>query len=434
MSLRAPAVLVVIVLLPLGRPAAQRLSGTDRQQLVTVLWSDARSSFAGWARVRADWDSALAASLRAAAPPQPDLTFYRRLRRLVALLDDGHAQVVPPPALRSRVARPPLLIASVERRPFVLDYAENDEMRVARPERLAEILAVQGIPAESWITDSILPEIAAATPEARWQRAVAAMLEGEKGTALHLLLRLPGSEERGISVTRSVSLNDPWPLQPPALQIDSLPEGIVVVRLQLTDAGAVQQFDRAFPTFDGVRGLVVDLRGAAGGRPDAGYQILARLTTGSFPTVLQRTPQYRPGMRVLWWQGGGGRGVADSATAWYTVPPDSVAPRSDRPAYTGPIALLASALTAGAAEDMLAAFRNTARGVIIGTTSAGSPGVPLDLPLVKRWSLQLSVTREAFPNGTDFSGTGVAPDIPVVQTVSDVLTGRDAALERARAY
>ena len=326
------------------------------------------------------------------------------------------------------------VVGKVERRPFVLDYAENDEMRVARPERLAEIVAVQGVPADAWITDSILPGIGAATPEARWQRAVAAMLEGEKGTALHLLLRLPGGEERGISVTRSVSLNDPWPLQPPALQIDSLPEGIVVVRLQLTDAGAVQQFDRAFPTFDGVRGLVVDLRGATGGRPDVGYRILARLTTGPFPTVLQRTPQYRPGVRVLGWQGGGGRAVADSATAWYTVPPDSVAPRSDRPAYTGPIALLASALTAGAAEDMLAAFRNAARGVIIGATSAGSPGVPLGLPLVKRWSLQLSVTREAFPNGTDFSGTGVAPDIPVVQTVSDLLTGRDAALERARAY
>ena len=79
MSLRAPAVLFVVVLLPLGRPAAQRLSGTDRAQLVTVLWSDARSSFAGWARVRADWDSALAASLRAATPPQPDPNFYRRL-------------------------------------------------------------------------------------------------------------------------------------------------------------------------------------------------------------------------------------------------------------------------------------------------------------------------------------------------------------------
>ncbi len=427
MSLRAPAVLVVIVLLPLGRPAAQRLSGTDRQQLVTVLWSDARSSFAGWARVRADWDSALAASLRAAAPPQPDLTFYRRLRRLVALLDDGHAQVVPPPALRSRVARPPLLIASVERRPFVLDYAENDEMRVARPERLAEILAVQGIPAESWITDSILPETGAATPEARWGRAVAAMLEGEKGTALHLLLRLPGGEQRGISVTRSVSLNDRWPLEPPTLQVDLLTDGIVVVRINaLADPDVVQRFDHAFPTFATVRGLIVDLRGTAGGRPDYAYQTLARLTTGPFPTVLHRTPDYRPGLRVL--------GRPDSAATWYTVPPDTVVPRKERPAYTGPIAVLSSAGTAGAAEDFLAAFRNTSRGVIIGAASAGSPGEPLELSLPNGWTFRLSATREAFPDGTDFSGVGIAPELPTSETVSDLLEGRDPTWERARAY
>src|SRR5207245_3447435 len=132
----------------------------------------------------------------------------------------GQAGVIPPATLRSRIARPPLRLQSVEQRPLILEYAENDEMRVARPERLAEILAVQGVPAESWIRDSVLPEISAATPPDRWQRAVQWMLQGEKGTTLHLLLRVPGGNQRGISVTRSVSLNDRWPLDPPELQID----------------------------------------------------------------------------------------------------------------------------------------------------------------------------------------------------------------------
>jgi C-terminal processing protease CtpA/Prc len=42
--------------------------------------------------------------------------------------------------------------------------------------------------------------------------------------------------------------------------------------------------------------------------------------------------------------------------------------------------------------------------------------------------------RDAFPDGTDFAGTGIAPEIPVAQTVDEWLAGRDAALERARAY
>src|SRR5439155_1694157 len=172
-------------------------------------WAEARYTFASWDRVRADWDSALTANLKLAAQVQSDVLFYRRLRRLVALLGDGQAGVIPPAHLRSRIARPPLLLESVEQRPLILEYAENDEMRVARPERLAEIVAVQGVPAESWIHDSVLPEISAATPPDRWQRAAQWMLQGEKGTTLHLLLRLPGgaSARLGLLVVRPPPLH-----------------------------------------------------------------------------------------------------------------------------------------------------------------------------------------------------------------------------------
>jgi len=134
--------------------------------------------------VRANWDSAFAAAVTyvGASPRPTDLQFFRRLRRWGALLDDGQLEILPPGTIAGRVARPPLILRSIEHRPFIMDYAINDEMRVARPERLAEILAVQGIPAATWIRDSVLPEISAATEASRWERAVAAMLEGERGT------------------------------------------------------------------------------------------------------------------------------------------------------------------------------------------------------------------------------------------------------------
>src|SRR5438093_563845 len=202
-------------------------------------------------------------------------------------------------------------------------------MRVARPERLAEVVAVQGIPVETWIRDSVLPEISAASPADRWRRAVAAMLQGEKGTPLHLSLKLPGGEMRGISVTRSVSLNDRWPLEPPALEIDSLADGVVVVRLNsLAEEDVVRQFDRAFRDFTNVRGRVV----------------------------------------------------------------------------------------------------------IIGETTAGNPSDAAAFPLPKNWSVQFSVRRDAFPDGVEFVGKGIAPAVPVAVTVGDVLAGRDAALEKARKY
>lgn len=394
---------------------------------VATVWAEARYNFAFWDRMRADWDSGLAANLKLAQEPQSDLVFQRRLRRLVALLGDGQAAVIPPPNLRSRIARPPLLLSSADRRPFILDYAENDEMRVARPQRLAEILAVQGIPAEEWIRDSVLPEIAAATPTDRWQRAVTWMLQGDKGTTVHLLVRVPGGEQRGLSVTRSLSLNDRWPLDPPGFVAESLPGGVAVLRItSLADEEVVRQLDRTFPDFARVQGLVLDLRRASTGKTEYAYQILARLTDRPFAAVRWETPRYRAVFRA--WN------LSDSATTWYGPEPGIVAPRADHPSYGGPIAVLASSATSGAAEDLLAAFRAAGRGAIIGEPSAGSSGDVATFALPKGWSVQFCVTRHEFPDGAPLAGVGVKPDVIVIPTVNDLLAGNEPALDKAREY
>ena len=407
--------------------AAQQLTAPERAHALATVWAEARYNFAYWDRVRADWDSALTVNLKLAAEPQSDLLFYRRLRRLVALLGDGQAAVLAPPNLRSRIARPPLLLTSAARRPFIMDYAENDEMRVARPDRLAEIVAVQGIPAEAWIRDSVLPEIPAATPADRWQRAVGWMLQGEKGTSLHLLIRVPGADPRGLSVTRSLSLNDRWPLDPPAFAVDSLSGGIAIVRIgSLAEEDVVRQFDRTYPDFGAVQGMVLDLRTASGGRTEYAYQILARLTDQPFPAVRWKTPEYRAAFRA--WR------LPDSAMTWYGPAAANVAPRGEHPSYGGPISLLASSTTSGAAEDLLAAFRATGRGVIIGEPTAGSVGDVATFALPKNWGVQFSVTRHAFPDGTEYAGLGVKPDLLVAPTVDDLLAGNDPILDRAREY
>jgi hypothetical protein len=302
---------------------AQQVTPVDRQLVAAGVWAESRYNYAYWDAVRADWDSAFAAVVTATAGRTvSDVQYFRRMRRFVALLADPQAELAPPPALAARVARPPLALRSIERRPFIIDYAPNDEMRIARPERLAEILEIQGVPAEQWIRDSMLPEIAGATDASRWERAARRMLEGEKGTALHLLLRLPGGEQRGASVTRSISLTTRWPLDPPALDVDTLPGGAIWVRVSsLADADVVQAFDRALGDAPRASGIVLDLREASGtgaGREN-GYAILARLIERPVLTSRWRTPQYRPAYR--------GADAPDSNGAWLTAPSDTIRPR-----------------------------------------------------------------------------------------------------------
>jgi C-terminal processing protease CtpA/Prc len=311
-------------------------------------------------------------------------------------------------------------------------------MRIARPQRLAEIITVQGVPAAQWIRDSILPEIAAATEESRWERAVTRMLEGERGTALQLLLRLPGGEQRGASVTRSVALSMRWPLEPPPLEADTLPDGAIWVRVNtLADPDVVDCFDRALGDAAGQgprhRGVILDLRETTwtpGGR-EQGYAILSRLIDKPLLTSRWRTPQYRPAYR--------GTDTPDSSGAWLSAPSDTIWPpaRRQRVPYTGPVAVLISARTAGPAEDFLVAFRGGNRGPIIGEPSAASTGqtVVVALGMGTGWQARLTVTRDALPDGKEFVRSGgIVPDLPVTERAADVLAGRDAVLDRARAY
>jgi hypothetical protein len=412
--------------------AAQRASPVDRQLVAAGLWAEARYNYAYWDAVRANWDSAFAATVTFTGERSTpsDLQFVHRLRRWGALLHDGQLEILPPAAIANRIARPPLALRSIERRPFIMDYVTNDEMRVARPERLAEILAVQGMPAAEWIRDSVLPEIPAATETSRWDRAVAQMLEGERGTALHLLLKLPGGAERGASVTRSMSLlggGARSPLEGPALEADTLPDGAIWVRVNsFADPDVVTLFDRALGDAprEGLRhrGLILDLRetiGTGTGREQA-YALLSRLIERPFVGSRRRTPQYR----------------ADSLSDWFSLPADTIWPpvRRERIAYTGPVVVLISPRTGGAAEDLVVAFQAGGRGPSMGETSAGSTGKTATLRLPSGWKLRLTVSRDAFPDGKEFVPTGIAPQFPVEVRVEDILAGRDAVLDRARAY
>jgi hypothetical protein len=408
--------------------AAQRATPVDRQLVAAGVWAEARYNYAYWDAVHANWDSAFAATVTfiGERPAPTDLQFYRRLCRWGALLNDGQLEIIPPATIANRISRPPLALRGIERRPFIMDYATNDEMRVVRPERLAEILAVQGVPAAVWIRDSVLPGIAAGTEASRWDRAIVQMLDGERGTALHLLLRLPGGAERGASVTRSIALTARWPLEHPALEADTLPDGVIWMRVtSFADPDVVDLFDRALgdAAREGPRhrGVILDLReaGTPDGR-DRGFAILSRLIERPLLASRRRMPIHRP----------------DSAGTWLTTPADTIWPpvRRERIPYSGPVALLISPRTAGAAEDFLVAFQAGGRGPIVGETSAGSTGKTSVLGLAGGWKLRLTVTRDAFPDGREFVHTGITPQFSVAVRVEDVLAGRDAALDRARAY
>ena len=96
--------------------------------------------------------------------------------------------------------------------------------------------------------------------------------------------------------------------------------------------------------------------------------------------------------------------------------------------------VLSGPATFSAAEDFLVAWKNSGRGKIIGEASGGSTGQPLSFALPGGGSARVCTKKDMFPDGAEWVGKGIQPDIVVQATVADVQAGKDTVLNRALAY
>jgi len=152
-----------------------------------------------------------------------------------------------------------------------------------------------------------------------------------------------------------------------------------------------------------------------------GWKILAHLSSSPVPDTMSR---YRE--NPLYDQFGG------KSIRWRQLEPGWPMPVPSQ-IFTGPVVMLIDARTFSAGEDTAAAFKLMKRGKIVGTPDGGSTGQPLMFDLPGGGTARICVKRDSYPDGTDFVGVGVLPDVRVAPTIDDVRRGRDAALTAALA-
>jgi C-terminal processing protease CtpA/Prc len=99
--------------------------------------------------------------------------------------------------------------------------------------------------------------------------------------------------------------------------------------------------------------------------------------------------------------------------------------------FDGPVAVLIGPRTFSAAEDFAMSFDAMKRGILVGSKTAGSTGQPLTFALPGGGSARICVKRDTYPDGREFVGQGIAPQVEVAATMEDIRSGRDPVLDRA---
>jgi C-terminal processing protease CtpA/Prc len=182
----------------------------------------------------------------------------------------------------------------------------------------------------------------------------------------------------------------------------------------------VEEFQKAFDRLDlpGIQGIILDVRYNPGGNSTHAYSLVSFLTDQPLKASKWKSFSYVPAYRS--W----GR-----PTGWMEGGPSIIEPREGK-RYTGPLVVLTGPGTHSAAEDFLVPLQYSRRAVLVGEKTAGSTGNPISVPLPGGGTFMVVSKREMFPDGREFVGIGISPDVPVQLTQQDLLKGTDTVLQK----
>jgi carboxyl-terminal processing protease len=403
----------------LATPYRDNLGEDEKIAGLSGIWSEVRYNFAYPEKlVEANWDSLYMAFLPRVRETTDTEQYYRVLEEFAARLHDGHTSVdVPGELFTEMYARPELDTRMVEGRMLVVAvWSDSLTERGIRPG--LGVVRVDGVPVRDYAERFVAPCVSASTPQSleadtyglyllcgSYSAPVRVEFRDEGGATFECAL--PRSRHRILSYDEDVVFR-------------TLGDSLAYVALNSFGGdGVVAAFDSLFARFGQAKGLVLDLRQNTGGNSQVGWDILAYLADAPFQTGVWQTRTYEPTVRA--W---------GMATRWHTTVGPTCDPLGSKH-YGGPVVVLCGALTGSAAEDFLMAFDAMGRGTIIGEPTAGSSGQPIWFPLPGGGTGRVCGSRTTYPDGTEYVGRGIVPDVVVRPTVADVREGRDAVLEAA---
>jgi carboxyl-terminal processing protease len=281
-----------------------------------------------------------------------------------------------------------------------------------------ELLKIDGTPVSEVLRTRIEPFISASTPQHLAVQSYPRILQGERDSSVRLRLRSVSGHEREAILTRGYARLPGFALTRPNGPIH---DGVSYVAID-SFAGdrSVQQFEKMLPEIRAARGLILDLRENSGGSTSNANRILSHLTDKPLAGSRWRTRQYRPAFRA--W---------GHSEEWHEGSHDPVRPAQG--AFLGPVVVLTGPRTISAAEDFLVVLKASGRARLVGERTAGSTGQPLIVHLPAGGIARICTKRDTYPDGSDFVGVGVIPDVEVAPTVADIVAGRDTILDRGLA-
>ncbi len=414
---------------------------TDAEKLygLSLLWQEVNYNFVFFDQVpELDWDSAYQAAIPRVLEAPTTWEYYRELQRLVALLNDGHTGVWMPSSLQEETFRrdtyPWVLTRNVDGRVVVRGVGES---LIERVPLHSEIIEIDGRDAADVALERRLPFVAQSTEHSRLDAALGQALHGPADEPVRIRYVTPDGETRSAVLERDRrTRDDVWVpdvnAQAPPFELEWLDDGIARVALNtMADTMTAMGFEAALPELRRrARALIIDIRENGGGSSGVGYRVLSWLTDDTLATSRWRTREHRAAHKA-WGRWSEERRAYFEMDAWFDGGTHGEIAPAEGDRLIVPTVILQDHATFSAAEDFLVAADALPHVTFVGRPTGGSTGQPLLVNLPGGGGFRVCTKRDTYPDGRDFVGVGVQPDIRVGPTLEALRAGRDLQLERA---
>ena len=406
----------------IATPFKPTLSIEERVAGLSLFWAEARQNFVYFDHVPTlEWDKLYMEYLTKVMETEKTSDYYNVMIQIAAQLHDGHTNIYPPQELiDSFYSKPPMTTAMIEDKVLVLSVESDSLAKLVKTGD--EIISIDGIDVQRYAEEKIAPYVSSSTSQDRRLRMFGyQLLDGDANQPLTLRMRDSMGKEYSATVKRSGYTD----IQTPEIfTFKMLPNDVAYFALDHFESDeSIKAFERALPQIMKAKSLIIDMRQNGGGSSDYGYDILSYL---SDKPIYTETSYQRSEDAVL-------RARLGAFVKWAPLTGNSQPFQSPKHEhiFTGKVEVLTSAQTYSAGEDFVVAFQTMKRGKTIGEPTGGSTGQPLLFALPGGGKARICVKRDLFPDGREFVGKGIQPDISVAPTVSGIRSARDTVLEHA---
>jgi C-terminal processing protease CtpA/Prc len=437
------------------------LSPAEKIYGLSKFWQEVNYNFIFLDKTGKDkWDSAYRAFIPIVLNTANDYQYFQELQRFCALLKDGHTNVYLPQKkeyerLTTMFGDYRLFLQNIGGKAIVVrtNASKKNEIPVG-----SEIIEVNGITTEKYMGTYVSPYISSSTDYVLKDWSVSRMLSGFAGDLYTLKVRLPKGSISEWTVIHAQTVEKevfpPFEEGGGLMEFKWLDKKIAYIALNSFEDPKIDSlFVAKLPELATAKGLIIDLRQNGGGNTNIGIEILQYLVNdnilyGARSITRNHLPTFK-----AWGSAFTAQDTVHGKPEWgmtkeevtraflafndkyyYQFPysPDSLKPRSSR--IVVPTALLIGHNTASSAEDFLIYADNQKHMTRIGENTFGSTGQPYSFELVGGATARVCTKKDTYPNGKEFVGYGIKPDIEVKQTIEDYLANRDKALIKAQEY